>query len=93
MKKSSPFIILLISLLSFSCHTSYNPQSVEYADYRVKQESITDSTMVRLLEPYSKRLYASMNEVIGQVATNLEKRQPEGSLGNLIADVFCHKKI
>jgi 2',3'-cyclic-nucleotide 2'-phosphodiesterase (5'-nucleotidase family) len=88
MKKSSPFIVLIISLLFFSCHTSYNPQSVEYADYRVKQERITDSTMVRLLEPYSKQLYASMNEVIGQVSANLEKHQPEGSLGNLMADAM-----
>jgi 2',3'-cyclic-nucleotide 2'-phosphodiesterase (5'-nucleotidase family) len=90
MKKSSPFIILLISLLSFSCHTSYNPQSVEYTDYRVKQERITDSTMVHLLEPYSTRLYSSMNEVIGEVSTNLEKRQPEGTLGNLMVDAMMY---
>lgn len=90
MKKSSPFIILFISLFSFSCHTSYNPQSVEYADYRVKQERLSDSNMVRLLQPYSAKLYASMNEVIGQVAVNLEKHQPEGSLGNLMADAMMY---
>lgn len=29
-----------------------------------------------------------MNEVIAQVGTNLEKKQPEGTLGNVMADVM-----
>lgn len=90
MKKSTAFVILFIALFSFSCHTSYNPQSVEYVDYRVKQQSLSDSSMVRLLQPYSARLYSSMNEVIGEVAVDLEKRQPEGSLGNLMADAMMY---
>lgn len=88
MKKSSSILLAFIFIFSLSCHTSYNPQTLEYADYRVKQERITDSSLINLLMPYSSRLNASMNEVIGQVAVSLEKKQPEGSLGNLMADVM-----
>lgn len=91
MKKSSSILFAFIFIVFFSCRTSYDPQSLEYTDYRVKQERITDSSLIHLLSPYSSRLYASMNEVIGQVATNLEKKQPEGNLGNLMADIMLHQ--
>lgn len=92
MKKSSPIVLLLVivfsTIFSTACNTIYNPQSLEYADYRVKQQPITDSSIVKLLSPYSTSLNASMNEVIGTVAATLEKKQPEGSLGNLMAEVM-----
>ena len=73
-------------MLSAACSTVYFPQSLHHEDYQVKEQKVTDSTLVRLLSPYSSRLTASMNEVIGEVRGTLEKRQPEGSLGNLMAD-------
>ena len=88
MKKDTPLILLILSVFTIACSTTYSPQSVDYVDYRVKQERITDSSILHLLSPYSSRLNASMNEVIGQVETNLEKRQPEGTLGNVVADVM-----
>ena len=88
MKKGTPFILLILSVLAVACSTTYTPQSVDFVDYRVQQGRITDSSILHLLSPYSTRLNASMNEVIGQVATNLEKRQPEGTLGNVMADVM-----
>ena len=68
----------------------YHPQSAEYADYRVTQQPVTDSSLLTLLSPYSASLNASMNEVIATVAVNLEKKQPEGTLGNLMADVMLN---
>jgi 2',3'-cyclic-nucleotide 2'-phosphodiesterase (5'-nucleotidase family) len=88
MKKDSPIILLILSVLAVACSTTYTPQSVDYVDYRVQQGRITDSSILHLLSPYSSRLSSSMNEVIAQVGTNLEKRQPEGTLGNLMADVM-----
>jgi 2',3'-cyclic-nucleotide 2'-phosphodiesterase (5'-nucleotidase family) len=61
---------------------------MEYADYRVKQQPITDSSILKLLSPYSKSLSTVMNEVIANVATPLEKKQPEGTLGNVMADAM-----
>ncbi|HYE55920.1 MAG TPA: 5'-nucleotidase [Chitinophagaceae bacterium] len=91
MKKGSLIISIALSVLFFSCHTSYNPQSLEYTGYQVKQQPITDSSLVNMLRPYSTRLQASMGQVIGQVAVNLEKRQPEGTLGNVMADAMLQR--
>src|SRR5688572_31838574 len=88
MKKDSPIILLILSVLAVACSTTYTPQSVDYVDYRVQQGRITDSSILHLLSPYSSRLNASMNEVIAQVGTNLEKRQPECTLGNVMADAM-----
>jgi 2',3'-cyclic-nucleotide 2'-phosphodiesterase (5'-nucleotidase family) len=88
MKKSAPIVLLLAFIFLTACNTLYNPQSLEYADYRVKQQPITDSTIVKLLLPYSASLNASMSQVIGTVASTLEKKQPEGTLGNLMADAM-----
>ena len=88
MKKSAPIVLLLALGFLTACNTLYNPQSLEYADYRVKQQPITDSTIVKLLSPYSASLTASMSEVIATVAVTLEKKQPEGTLGNVMADAM-----
>lgn len=88
MKKDTPLILLILSVVIISCSTTYTPQSVEYSDYRVQQGRITDSTIFHLLSPYRSRLQASMSEVIAQVGTNLEKRQPEGTLGNVMVDAM-----
>jgi 2',3'-cyclic-nucleotide 2'-phosphodiesterase (5'-nucleotidase family) len=87
MKKSSP-IILLLSIVLAACSATYNPQSVEYADYRVKQQPVTDSTLLKLIAPYAASLSTTMNEVIANVGVRLEKKQPEGTLGNVIADAM-----
>ncbi|WP_169749196.1 5'-nucleotidase C-terminal domain-containing protein [Flavihumibacter petaseus] len=39
-----------------------------------------------MIRPYADSVNRIMNQVIGNVATDLEKKQPEGSLGNLMAD-------
>lgn len=88
MKKSAPIVLLLVLVFSTACNTIYNPQSVEYADYRVRQQPVTDSTIVKLLSPYSTSLNASMSAVIATVAVKLERKQPEGTLGNVMADVM-----
>ena len=86
MKKSAPIIFLLVIVLA-ACSTTYNPQSVEYSGYRVRQ-SIADSSIIKLLSPYGSSLNATMNEVIANVAVPLERKQPEGTLGNVMADVL-----
>lgn len=90
MKKGTP-IILLFAIVLAACTTTYNPQSVEWSDYRVKQQPVTDSSILKLLAPYSASLNATMNEVIANVAIKLEKKQPEGTLGNVLADAMLQQ--
>jgi 2',3'-cyclic-nucleotide 2'-phosphodiesterase (5'-nucleotidase family) len=90
MKKRSPLIILLVPVLLAACSTVYFPQSLRHEDYQVKEQPVTDSTLIHLLSPYSSRLNVSMNEVVGEVRGTLEKKQPECSLGNLMVDAMLY---
>lgn len=82
------FVGLFAITLSISCNLSYQPQSVQYKGYQVNQGSKQDSSIIVLLKPYSDSVNSSMNEVVAVSETELSKKQPEGTLGNLIADAM-----
>jgi 2',3'-cyclic-nucleotide 2'-phosphodiesterase (5'-nucleotidase family) len=82
---------LLLSSLVFSCKTIYQPQSVAYVDYRINKTAVADSGVLQLLQPYADSVNKSMNTIIAVAATELEKKQPEGTLGNFMADAMLIK--
>lgn len=90
MSKISKFFSagILITSLLFSCTLSYQAQKVQYNDYRIATGAKQDSAMLVLLKPYSDSLSKSMNDVVAVSETDLEKKQPEGSLGNFLADAM-----
>lgn len=90
MSKISKFFSagFLIASLLFSCTLSYQAQKVQYNDYRITTGIKQDSAMLVLLKPYSDSLSKSMNDVVAVSETDLEKKQPEGSLGNFLADAM-----
>ncbi len=90
MSKISKFFLagILITSLLFSCTLSYQAQKVQYNDYRIAPGAKQDSAMLFLLKPYSDSLSKSMNDVVAVSETDLEKKQPEGSLGNFLADAM-----
>ena len=77
------FAILLIGI---SCSTGKESSSLVYTDYRIQKQGKTDSGLLKMLEPFSATLDASMNKVIGFSLINLNKKQPESGLGNFMAD-------
>jgi 2',3'-cyclic-nucleotide 2'-phosphodiesterase (5'-nucleotidase family) len=83
---SLPFLAVLF-LLS-ACKTTYQPGAVNYLDYRVSSQQTTDTAMLTLLRPYADSLNKSMNDVIAVAGMNLEKKQPEGTLNNVLADAM-----
>lgn len=90
MSKISKFFIagFLITGIIFSCTTAYQAQKVQYTDYRIATGAKQDSSLLVLLKPYSDSLSKSMNDIVGVSETDLEKKQPEGSLGNFLADAM-----
>lgn len=50
-----------------------------------------DSAVKELIAPYKARLEAEMNEVLAVSAMPMEKSQPEGLLGNFVADLIYNK--
>jgi 2',3'-cyclic-nucleotide 2'-phosphodiesterase (5'-nucleotidase family) len=85
--KSIPFLLLIVFAL-FSCRTSYQPGGLQYNSYKVSQTKKEDDKLATLLKPYSDSIGKSMMDVIAIAGSELKKGQPEGSLGNLLADIM-----
>ncbi len=79
---------VLIFIFIASCQLSYQPQSVQYTDYRINHRAAADTGFASFLKPYSDSVHNSMQMVIGTAETSLHKKQPEGTLGNLLADAL-----
>lgn len=87
-------ILLAIGLLLLlgSCKVNHFLR-VEPNTYTVADTSAVgrDSTVLAMIQPYKKQLDVEMNQVIGQTAIDLERKLPEGNLGNLVADALAAK--
>jgi 2',3'-cyclic-nucleotide 2'-phosphodiesterase (5'-nucleotidase family) len=89
--KKNPFLILVILLFlatGFSCKTFYQSQSLQYKTYRINDSQAKDSVALALLQPYSSNVNKTMNEIVGIADITLEKKQPECTMGNFLADAF-----
>lgn len=78
-------------ILSLSCKTVYQPQSVSYKDYRLTPAGKKNAAVAEMLQPYSDSVNKSMNDVVAVSASELVKNQPEGTLGNVLADAMLLK--
>lgn len=87
MKKSISVPILIFIFIA-SCGLSYQPQSVQYTDYRIKNSGTTDTSFAAFLKPYGDKVHKSMQIVLATAGNTLQKKQPEGTLGNLLADAL-----
>lgn len=84
--RRNPTPLLIAVLFVFSCSTPHQSSSLIYNDYRIEKQLKPDSTLVMMLQPYSRTMNASMNKVIGFSSNNLNAKQPESGLGNFMAD-------
>ncbi len=93
MQRSGTKILLVFFLFlsAVSCTTSYQPQSVKFVDYRFSPSGKKDSTLITMLQPYADSVNKSMNAVVVVSETELEKKQPEGTLGNVMVDALLVK--
>ena len=81
-------VSVAVCLTVLSCHTAYQNQSLQYQSYRINNTGSKDSSVAAFLQPYSDNVNKTMNEVIGIAEISLEKKQPEGTLGNFMVDAF-----
>lgn len=83
---------IAFAALVLSCHSSYQAKSVQYKDYRITQadagKASGNADINALLKPYADSVNKSMNDEIAVAATMLEKKQPEGPLGDVLADAM-----
>lgn len=76
----------LLALGMMACKPAYHASGLQYAELRMSEKQGADSGMIRFLQPYADSVHQQMNKVIAQVAVPLDKRMPESTLGNLMAD-------
>jgi len=90
MKKNPPFplFVFILFFTGLSCSSSYQSQSLQYTTYRISDTQTRDSSVVKFLQPYSENVNRTMNYVVGVADKTLEKKQPEGTLGNFMTDAF-----
>jgi 2',3'-cyclic-nucleotide 2'-phosphodiesterase (5'-nucleotidase family) len=85
--RTSAHLILALFLLA-GCHRAYRPQQLIYKDYPVNRTLGDDSSINVLLQPYADSVQRSMGALVAVAAVSLEKKKPESTLGNLMADVL-----
>jgi 2',3'-cyclic-nucleotide 2'-phosphodiesterase (5'-nucleotidase family) len=87
MKRRLKISIFLATLFWISaCKTAYQSQKVEYVSYKINNTLSKDSSLQYLVQPYADSVHMRMNKVIAVSAITLDRKQPESTLGNLIAD-------
>jgi 2',3'-cyclic-nucleotide 2'-phosphodiesterase (5'-nucleotidase family) len=81
---------LFLSLI-LGCSTVYQPASLQYKNYRINTSATQNKQVKDLLSPYADSVNSRMNIVVAVAATELEKKQPEGTLGNVMADAMLYQ--
>lgn len=70
-----------------SCNPVYQATTVEYKGYSVMNMR-TDSSVQKMLKPYKDSMVTGMSLVVATLEKDLEKNQPECTLGNFMADAI-----
>lgn len=81
-------LFLLLTGLLTACRSSYVPSQAQYSNQRISKELATDSALYYVVRSYGDSVEKSMGAVIGTLQQTLEKDQPEGTLGNFMADAY-----
>lgn len=74
-----------------ACNTTYQTSTVQYKDYRISSKQPASNELSSMLKPYADSVNKSMNDIVAVAGIALEKKQPEGTLGNLLADAMMAK--
>ena len=85
------FISFLFLLLFASCKTTFTPVAASYKDYSITAQQIKDTLLQNEMQPYRDSVLKNMSEVVGIAANKLERKRPEGSLGNFVVDAIYNK--
>jgi len=91
MRSLVKYPLFLCLFFAVSCDTAYQTYTVQYKDYRISSKQPASNELSSMLKPYADSVNKSMNDVVAVAGITLEKKQPEGTLGNLLADAMMAK--
>lgn len=81
--------VYLPMLFYLACAQTYHLADEQAQTYRINEKTVDsaeDTEIEQMIKPYRDQLTAEMDEMIGLVATALEKTDGESTLGNFVAD-------
>ena len=88
--KNYTWLLLLVIALDSGCksvqHISH--ADVSYLEMKSDPAVTPDPTVTEMIEPYKVQLDSQMNEVVGNLKSDLTKQKPESTLGNWVADAM-----
>ena len=87
-KRSFLYLSLALLLIGAGCKVYQSTGTVAHYQYRIGGKYGNDTLVQRMLQPYGDSVNRSMNAFVAELATDLEKAQPEGTLGNIMADAL-----
>lgn len=90
MRRNPSTIITTLFLVwaGISCNTVYQTTTLQYKTYRVGTGQRQDSAIGVFLQPYREQVDRTMNGVLGVNPENMDKKQPESTLGNFMTDAY-----
>lgn len=88
--KHSIYIVGLFLVFFTSCKSTFYLNSISDNYQKIDTVVGIDSTLYKLILPYSVSLDSRMNETIGFTAGEFVLGKPESSLGNLFADAVMY---
>ncbi len=86
------FFSLCFSLILFSCSPYYQVSSLNSSYFDLKDSLVkNDSAFTAEISPYKNHMDKTMNEVLNFSEVAMTKDNPEGLLGNFVADLILKK--
>src|SRR5687767_10210940 len=82
------FLKIFLFTLLIACSGEKKLSSVETSTLELGANASEDSAVLAIIQPYKKVVDKEMNEVLVISNQPLMKGEPEGALGNLIADII-----
>lgn len=86
-------VCVLLFLLLQSCAPKIQITGNTYNKYQMKGDMPVDSVTLKTIQPYRDSLNRKMSVVIAESNVELVKQQPEGTLGNFVADALLEMGI
>ncbi len=90
MRQFTMLSLFITGLFVISCHTGYQTQQVQYNGYMITDSVKKSDALTALIRPYADSVNKSMSGVVAISSMELEKKQPESTLGNVLADAMLY---
>lgn len=90
MYKRINYVLIIIFLLTLGINSCSVGNKLKYSERTLlllDSTVVADSAILKLVEPYKNEIDRTMNAVLVVSAQALVKSQPEGLLGNIVADL------